>query len=151
MSAKSSLHPPQFTWQWACTPLGLWFIHTDEGLAGLCRLRMRMKERAMAVGSTATLTRLRWSLEGLEGHHCPPGMQHSQSHPKHPASSSALICLLLSLPFLSFWKGEREGYLFYFIRSHWAFGREGKCMWEEGRRGPGMAVTRDRANGWGIW
>lgn len=101
---------PKFTWQWANTPLGLWFIPTDEGLAGSCRLRMRMKERSVAVGSTAILTTPTWSLEGLGGHLCPPGMQHSQSHAKHPALLSLVCCCGCHFPLL---KGGRVLFLFY--------------------------------------
>lgn len=104
-SARCSMHHPKFIWQRAYLPPGLRFIYTDEGLAGLCRLRL--SERSTAAGNTAVLTIPTWPTSGGAPPLPPPGMQHSQSHVATCKASGIrhrglFVCLLLLLPLSSF-------------------------------------------------
>lgn len=85
------------------SPLGFRFISTDEGLAGSCRLRMRIKERSTAAPPSSQHPRG----PRVGGPHRYPPRDSAQPKSRsntqsvrHPAPRS-LVCLLLLLPLSS--------------------------------------------------
>ena len=64
------------------SPLGFQFIYTDEGLADLCRVRLRMgmRERSTAVGVTAVLTTPAWRACGDPASSPPREAAQPESH-----------------------------------------------------------------------
>lgn len=102
-SARCSMHHPQFIWQGVHLPPGFRFISTDEGLAGSCRLRMRIKERSTAAPPSSQHPRG----PRVGGPHRYPPKDSAQPKSRsntqsirHPAPRS-LVCLLLLLPLSS--------------------------------------------------